>query len=125
MHKTPKAVFERLLVERPSCERAAYFHDHACSGRSTFEHAWLYGGRQIPDAFAVIRLCELAHSVGSFAMNGILDKEKNRYLSLRHATDADLKKYPKIDWMQIKKHLSKKYEKHLSRRGVTRAIGPA
>lgn len=110
MHKTPKPIFDEIARERPRCERAALLHDHICSGRSTMEHVWTYSGRQIDQKWAIIRLCEFAHSVGPYAISGALNKEINRYLSLRHATPEDLKKYPKIDWAQLKKHLTHKYD---------------
>lgn len=109
MHKTPKRVFEEIAKERPPCERAAILNDHFCAGRSTMEHVWTYAGRQIDEKWAIIRLCELAHSVGPYAMNGILNKEINRYLSLLHATVDDLKKYPRVDWVQLKRYLTQKY----------------
>lgn len=77
------------------------------------EHVWTYAGRQIDADWAIIRLCELAHSVGRYALNGILSKEINQYLSLQRATKADLDKYPKKDWEQLKKYLNKKYAKRL------------
>lgn len=98
MHKTPKKVFDEIATERPYCERADIFHDHECSGRSTMEHAWIYAGRQINEKWAIIRLCEYAHSVGPYAMNGILNKRINQWISLQHATDEDLKKYPRMKW---------------------------
>lgn len=106
MHKTPKKVFEKLLIERPPCERWEVLRDHVCQGRSTFEHAWIYSGRQVPDAWAVLRLCEWAH------LGDGLNKEINHYLSLRHATPADLAKYPKTDWVQMRTYLAKKYDKY-------------
>ncbi len=110
MHQTDKQVFEELVRTRPSCERAAVLRDHECGGRSTMEHAWTYAGRQINDAWSIVRLCELAHSVGPYAMDGILNKEINRWLSLRHATTEDLARYPRVDWRQLRKYLNKKYD---------------
>jgi len=103
MHKTPKHIFEEIVRERPECERSALLRDHVCSGRSTMEHAWIYGGRQIPDKWAVIRLCAWAH------LGPGLNKEINHWISLRHATDEDLKKYPRKDWAQERRYLNAKY----------------
>lgn len=111
MHRTPKKIFDEISRERPPCERNAIFHDHECGGRSTMEHVWIYAGRQIDEKWAIIRLCEKAHSVGPYQNNGILNKEKNRYISLIHASDIDLAKYPKVDWRQIRAHLGKQYGK--------------
>ena len=110
MHKTPKIIFEQIERERPLCERYAMFHDHICHGRSTMEHAWTYSGKQINEKWAIIRLCEFAHSVGPYQNNGILDKEINHYISLQHATPEGLKKYTKVNWEQKKTYLNKKYK---------------
>lgn len=107
MHKTPKKIFDEIAAERPFCERASLFHDHVCAGRSTMEHAWFYAGKQINEKWAIIRLCEWAHSVGPYAMNGGLNKEMNQFISLKHATIQDLAKFPRRDWAQIMKHLLK------------------
>ena len=109
MHKTPKRIFEELLLERPFCERRAVLNDHECQGKSTFEHAFIYAGKQIPDKWAVIRLCEWAHSVGPYATNGGMNKAKNHWLALRHATPQDLAKYPKADWARLKSYLDGLY----------------
>ena len=97
MHETSKEVFKEIERERPFCERQEIFHDHKCQGHSTMEHAFIYAGKQIPDKWAVIRICEWAHSVNRFQNGGGLDKEKNQYIALSHATEEDLKKYPKKD----------------------------
>lgn len=103
MHKTPKHIFEEIVRERPPCERAAFLQDHVCSGRSTMEHAWIYSGSQLNEAWSIIRLCEWSH------LGKGLNKEVNHWISLQHATDADLAKFPKKDWKQIKLYLNKKY----------------
>lgn len=109
MHSTPKRIFIELIQERPLCERQALLHDHECRGRSTMEHVWRYAGRQIDEKWAIIRLCEWAHSVGPYLDRGILDKRINEWISLRHATLDDLEKYPAKDWEQRRKFLNKKY----------------
>jgi hypothetical protein len=110
MHSTPKKIHQQIALERPPCERADVFHDHVCKGKSTHEHVWKYAGRQVDEAWAIIKLCEYAHSVGPFGLTGILDKRKNEYLSLLHATDEDLKKYPRFDWQTRRAYLKKLYE---------------
>ncbi len=105
MHKTPKRIYEEILLERPFCERKEIFNDHICRGRSTMEHAFLHRGKQIPDKWAVIRLCEWVH------LGAGLNKRINEYIALTHATAEDLEKYPGKDWGQIKKYLTKLYGK--------------
>lgn len=58
------------------------------------EHAWTYQGRQITDAWAIIRLCVWSH------LGKGLNKRLNRLLALRHATSEDLAPYPRINWNQ-------------------------
>jgi hypothetical protein len=74
-----------------------------CSGRITIEHAFLYGGKQVNEMWAYVPICWYHH------LGAGLNKEINRLLALRHATDDDLKKYPKTDWLQMKKYLESKY----------------
>lgn len=109
MHKTPKKIFEEIKQERPFCERQAIFHDHICKGNSTMEHVWKYRGRQIDEKWAIIRLCEWAHSVGPYHNKGGLDKRKNEYISLTHITDQDKNKYPRFNWNLIQQFLASKY----------------
>jgi len=105
MHKTPKHIYEEILRERPFCERQALLHDHECHGRSTMEHCWIYSGRQLVEKWSIIRLCYWSH------LGAGLNKRINEWISLRHATKADLAKYPNKDWEQIRKHLNKIYGK--------------
>lgn len=105
MHKTPKRIFDEIAAERPLCERNEVLEDHDCIGCSTMEHAWIYRGKQINEKWAIIRLCEWAH------LGKGLNKRINEWLSLKHATDEDLAKYPGKDWGQIKKYLNKVYGK--------------
>lgn len=106
MHKTNKKTFDKIAIERPPCERKAVLHDHVCEGRSTMEHAFLYAGKQIPDKWAVVRLCEWAH------LGPGLNKRINQWLALRHATPQDLAKYPKTDWEQLRKRLNALFTVH-------------
>ncbi len=65
-----------------------------CVGRITWEHAWIYAGKQIQEKWAIIPLCEYHH------LGDGLDKEKNQIISLGRATIEDLKKYPRGMWSQ-------------------------
>lgn len=115
MHRTPKATLEWIERNRPPCERRHAFRDHECAGRSTMEHAMKYAGRQVNEAWAIIRLCARAHNVDQWQTSGgILDKRKNEYLALTHATEADLSRFPRSGWKQLKLHLGREY------RGMTR-----
>lgn len=96
MHNTLPQVFEEISQERPFCERQALFRDHLCQGRSTMEHAIIYAGRQLNEKWSIIRLCYWSH------LGPGLNKRINEWIALQHATEADLKKYPKRDWNQMK-----------------------
>lgn len=68
--------------------------DSHCNGRITWEHAWVYAGKQINEKWAIIPLC-WHHHLGTG-----LRKNINQLISLRRATMEDLMKYPKKDWQQ-------------------------
>lgn len=70
------------------CARANF----DCSGRITWEHAFIYAGKQINEKWAIIPLC-VYHHLGEG-----LDKHENQRIALRRATEEDLAKYPKKDW---------------------------
>lgn len=74
-----------------------------CEGRITWEHAFIHGGKQIQERWAIIPLC-WHHHLGP----GLI-KELNQAIALSHATDEELAKYPKTDWVQLKKYLLGKY----------------
>ena len=80
------------------------YYNYQCSGRVEWEHCWIYGGKQINEVWAIIGVCWYHHRGPG------LDKEYNQYMSLKLATPEDLAKYPRIDWQQKIKYLSKKYE---------------
>ena len=71
------------------CSRKEVFNDHECQGRIRLEHSLIYGGRQIQERWAIVPLCEFAHSVDNFQDGGILNKEKNLYIALSRATIED------------------------------------
>lgn len=80
------------------CARA----DSTCDGRITWEHAWIYAGKQINEPWAILPICEYHHAVNMYQDGGDLDKQINQRLSLARATDEDLAKYPRKDWKQQK-----------------------
>jgi hypothetical protein len=70
-----------------------------CSGRITFEHAWIYAGKQIDEKWAIVPECVYHHlSTG-------LDKSKNKLIALMRATAEDLAKYPKTNWERLFNYL--------------------
>ena len=113
-HKTPQWVYDTIATEHPFCERRELFHDHECQGRLTMEHVWIYSGCQINEVWAIIHICDWAHSTNGFQDRGGLDKEINEFISLRRATPQDLAKYPRRDWIIRKRYLDLKYEKRIA-----------
>lgn len=78
-------------------------HEGNCSGRVTWEHAFIYAGKQINEKWAIIPLC-VYHHLGSG-----LDKNLNQFLALSRATPEDLAKYDRFDWDRHYKWLSSLY----------------
>lgn len=86
------------LSKDPYYSTCARANEHSCSGRITWEHCWIYGGKQIQEKWAIIPLCERHHDVLSWQDKGDLNKTLNHRISLARATAEDLAKYPKKDW---------------------------
>ncbi len=88
MRPIPIKMREELeeLPRMHHCERAGT----DCRGRLTWEHAYTYAGRQINELWAIICLCEYHH------LGKGLDKALNRKISLKYASEEDLKKYPRL-----------------------------
>lgn len=63
-----------------------------CQGRITWEHAFIYAGRQINERWAIIPLCEYHH------LGKGMDKRVNEQIAISRATKEDLQKYPKRNW---------------------------
>lgn len=98
---------QKLLEEREN--KCALYSDE-CSGRITREHALIYGGKQIDEAWAIVFLCARHHSVDEWQDGGLLNKEKNVWVALNQATDSELRQYSKaIDYVRMREVLNKKY----------------
>ena len=78
-----------------------------CKGRITWEHCFIYAGRQINEKWAIIPLCEWHHGVGIHQNVNGMDKRINQYIALNRATEKDLDKYPNMNWGQTIYWLSK------------------
>lgn len=107
MRKVSKGVKEKVLARRQVCARAI---DGGCGGSLTWEHALIYGGSQIDEAWAIVILCERHHAVNRYQDCGDLQKEKNIWIALNQATDEELRQYSKaIDYIALRKRLNAKY----------------
>lgn len=110
-----KAIPPRLRAELDcdpyykKCSRKAYFNDHECAPNPLngqlieWEHAFVHGGHQVQERWAIIPICYYSHRGGG------LDKEKNQYIALRRATLGELTKYPKTNWYQLFTYLHSKF----------------
>lgn len=107
MRKISPQVKEALLAEPDVCARRK---EGGCAGRITWEHALIYGGKQIDETWAIIKLCARHHSVDQYQDCGLLNKKKNIKIALNRATDEELKKYSKADYQQLKKTLNENPE---------------
>ena len=82
-----------------------------CEGYITWEHCFIYAGKQVQEKWAIIPLCELHHSVNKYLDVGKLDKGINQLIALSRASEKDLEKYPRVNWKQMLKSLRIKYGK--------------
>lgn len=96
-----------------TCARAC---DGGCSGRTTIEHALTYAGRQISEMWNYIPLCEKHHGVEHFSgSDSFLNKGINRCIALNRATDEDLLKYGKANFIKDRYNLNKMYRYRYAR----------
>ena len=99
MRPIPKKLREQIAAD-PFMQKCVYQH---CWFKPEWEHALLYQNKQINEAWAIIPVCTYHHRGGG------MDKDYHRFVALSRATDDDLKKYPRVDWGQMKKYLTKQY----------------
>jgi len=106
MRPISPAVKAKLDAELDICAVA----DGNCQGRITREHTLIYGGKQIDEVWAIIKICAYHHEVDEFQDGGGLNKEKNIWVALNRATDQELLKYSKvINYIEMRNRLNKKY----------------
>lgn len=105
MTPIPPAVKAEILAD-PYYKTCARADEGTCGGRVTWEHAWIYAGRQIQEKWAIIPLC-VWHHLGEG-----LDKDLNHLLALERADMKDLcVRMPKKNWMQELYYLRDKFER--------------
>ncbi len=87
------------IAEDPFMEKCVVTGTTQTTGfmRVSWEHCWIYNGKQIQEAWAIVPL-RLDLNVN------MTQKVKDycRWISLQRATEEDLAKYPKRDWKQLK-----------------------
>jgi len=92
MKKIPEQLRKKIAKDS-FMEQCIHAHFGQCRGRITWEHAWIYAGKQIQETWAIVPCCE-KHNVDVSAR----DKRYNQYIALKRATKRDLEKYPNKNW---------------------------
>ena len=83
---------------------------HECNGRITMEHTIIFAGSQLDALWAIIPLCEFAHSVNTHQDGGDLNKEINLWIALNRAEMRDLILISKaVNYVKELDRLNKKY----------------
>jgi hypothetical protein len=78
-----------------------------CDGRITWEHAFIYAGRQVQEEWAIIPLC-VHHHLGTG-----LNKEINHLIALLRADLDDISaRMPRFDWRKRLAYLESEYDYH-------------
>lgn len=80
---------------------------HECGGRNTWEHAFIYAGRQIQERWAIICICAAGQDVDRFQDSHRMDKDLNKWVALNRATDEELRAYSRaIDYVRERRRLN-------------------
>lgn len=103
MRPIPKKMREQIASD-PEMSKCIY-NNSDCRGDIEWEHCFEYARRQVNEVWAIIGVCTYHHRGDG------LDKNYNQYRALIRADmDEVISKYPKFDWIQLKKYLIQKYE---------------
>lgn len=119
MGKIPKKIKDQLLADprRKFCALTGY---HECSGRITFEHAIIYGGRQLQRAWAIVSVCAKGHEVDNWQDAHTMDKNMNIWVALNQATDAELAEVSKaVDYKRRREYLNEIYGEYRPKYSIT------
>lgn len=90
MRKIPPKIRAKILLD-PFYNTCARAHEGTCQSKKiTIEHVIIFAGRQIDDLWNLIPLCEYHHDVNKFQDGGDLSKERNLWIALNRATEAEM-----------------------------------
>jgi len=81
------------------------FYNQCCicgSKQVILHHVWIYSGKQIDEAWAIVPVCEEHHD-NCHTKKDLDIVNKIKYISITRATN--LNKYPKKNWTQEKERL--------------------
>jgi hypothetical protein len=97
MRPIPESLKRQLAADPyyKKCARA----DSFCRGRITWDHAFIYAGQQINEAWAILPVCIFHHLDTGF------DRNENQRIALSRATPEELAKYDRINWLKLKQKL--------------------
>lgn len=80
-----------------------------CQGRTTMEHAVYYAGKRLDEWWALVPICAYHTCVDQFQDSGKMDKNKHLWIALNRASDKELNKYPRANFIEKRNLLNKKY----------------
>jgi hypothetical protein len=113
MNNVPPKVRKELSAD-PEYKRCALLGYHACGGRITWEHAFIFAGKQIQERWAIIPVCAAGQEVDEYQDAGTMDKDMNKWAALNRASDIDLARYSKaINLFREKERLNNIYGKYV------------
>lgn len=105
MRKISPRVREKVAARKQVCARR---RDGGCAGSLTWEHAIIYAGKQVDEAWAIVILCECHHGVNNYLDGGDLNKTENIRIALNQATDDELRAISKAtDYISMRERLNK------------------
>jgi hypothetical protein len=88
------------------CTIRLYSKNSPCQGKIEWHHVWTYGGKQIQEVWSIVAACQYHHDL---VKKDRRVKEMFERASLEFSTEEELGKYPKKDWGQVKRYLTKNY----------------
>lgn len=94
MRPIPLKMREQMAAD-PFYEKCVH-QSKDCSGRIEFDHVFTYGGRQINEIWAILPTCQWHHR------NIVRFRRQSEKIALSRATEKDLKKYPKKNWLLLR-----------------------
>lgn len=92
-----------------------------CEGVLRWHHVWEYEGRQVNELWAILCGCDRHHDA---VKTDTEVKEAFERRSLEIAVGEELAKYPKKDWVQLKRYLNRNEPCKLKSTSARRSPSP-
>lgn len=111
MNNIPKKLKKVIISESRQKVCVMYGQEgHLCDGRITFDHAIIFGGKQLQEDWAILPLCAKGHGVDEFQGHANVAKEKRTWIALNRAPGNRLMEISKaMDYVAYRERLNKKY----------------